>query len=189
MQVASHQTVRLSKGKHTSPKDGVCVMELASMLAGERFSDHPLLVSRPIAALLRGYNDWLDDDDKRQDLYAYASRVVGTAAGSELEDARTDAVVAWADELWSRPRDRSIMRWLRGRRERRPLVPGPESAARYAINALTRSDEMHAEVLAKVDDLAEMGTWPASRADRGRPGRTAPHVQTVPAAEPHAGSR
>ena len=33
----SHQTVRLARGKHSSPRDGVCVMELASMLAGEQF--------------------------------------------------------------------------------------------------------------------------------------------------------
>jgi len=187
MQTVSHQTIRLSKGRHTSPEDGACVMELASMLAGERFSDHPLSVSRPIAALLRGYNDWLDDDDKRQDLYAYAARVVGTAAGLELEYARTEALVAWADELWSRPRDRSIMRWLRGRRERRPQVPGPESSARYAINALKRSNEMHAAVLAKLDELVEMGASPGSRADRRGLGRTAPNVRTVVAAEPHAG--
>ena len=31
----THQTVRLTTGKHTSPSDGACVMELASMLAGE----------------------------------------------------------------------------------------------------------------------------------------------------------
>jgi len=35
----THQTVRLSRGKHSSPDRGACVMELASMLAGEPFSD------------------------------------------------------------------------------------------------------------------------------------------------------
>jgi hypothetical protein len=42
-------------------------MELASMLAGERFSDRPRSVSRALAAFLRGYNDLLDDK-RRQDL-------------------------------------------------------------------------------------------------------------------------
>jgi len=37
----THQTIRLSRGKHSSPEEGACVMELASMLAGEPFSDHP----------------------------------------------------------------------------------------------------------------------------------------------------
>jgi hypothetical protein len=37
----SHQTIRLSKGKHASAEQGACVMELASMLGGEPFNDHP----------------------------------------------------------------------------------------------------------------------------------------------------
>jgi hypothetical protein len=32
---SSYQTVRLSAGLHTGPDNGVCVMELASMLAHE----------------------------------------------------------------------------------------------------------------------------------------------------------
>ena len=56
----SHQTVRLAKGKHRSPEDGACVMELASMLAGESFSDHPASVCPAIAGFLRAYNDVID---------------------------------------------------------------------------------------------------------------------------------
>jgi hypothetical protein len=44
MSPVTYQTIKLSKGKHTSPEDGACVMELASMLAGEQFSDHPASV-------------------------------------------------------------------------------------------------------------------------------------------------
>jgi hypothetical protein len=73
----SHQTVQLAKGRHSGPEDGVCVMELASMLAGERFSDHPAAVCPVIAAFLRTYND-LVEDDRRQELYAYASLAIGT---------------------------------------------------------------------------------------------------------------
>jgi hypothetical protein len=35
MSSVSYQTIKLSKGKHASPEDGACVMELASMLGGE----------------------------------------------------------------------------------------------------------------------------------------------------------
>jgi len=49
----SHQTVSLSKGKHSGPDQGACVMELASMLAGESFNDRPRSVDRAIAAFLR----------------------------------------------------------------------------------------------------------------------------------------
>lgn len=86
----------------------------------------------------------------------------GTAADSEVEDARTDALLAWGDHLWS-PRRRSLGCWLRARRERRPWMHTPESAARYAING-TRSgrEKTHAEVLAMVDELIEMGGSAAS---------------------------
>jgi hypothetical protein len=178
---ASHQTVKLSEGKHTSPEDGVCVMELASMLAGERFTDRPGSVSSPIAALLRRYNDWLGgDEDRRQTLYGYAARVVGTVADSEVEDARTDALLAWGDDLWSRRR-RSLGGWLRARRERRPWVQTPESAARYAINGLRLScEKTHAEVLAMVDRLIEMGSAPASSAGPRGSGRVVPSARAVP---------
>ena len=54
--VVSHQTVRLSAGRHSSPAEGVCVMELASMLAHEPFSDQQRSVCPVIAAFLRAYN-------------------------------------------------------------------------------------------------------------------------------------
>ena len=76
----SHQTIKLSRGRHSSPEHGACVMELASMLAGESFSDHPRSVSRPIASFLRGYND-LVDDRRRADLYRYAAEAVAPVAG------------------------------------------------------------------------------------------------------------
>ena len=41
MPQVSHQTIRLAKGKHQSAEQGACVMELASMLACEPFTDHP----------------------------------------------------------------------------------------------------------------------------------------------------
>ena len=71
------QTIRLSRGQHASPADGACVMELASMLAGEQFSDHPRSVCPVIAMTLRAYNDGTTDA-RRQDLYRCASLVVGT---------------------------------------------------------------------------------------------------------------
>ena len=33
MSSVTFQTIKLSKGKHRSPQDGACVMELASMLS------------------------------------------------------------------------------------------------------------------------------------------------------------
>ena len=83
MAPVTHQTIRLSRGNHASPESGACVMELASMLADEPFSDHPASVCPVIGSLLRTYNDLLDDD-RRADLYGYASKVVGSAGSEDV---------------------------------------------------------------------------------------------------------
>jgi hypothetical protein len=77
MDRVSHQTVRLSAGKHAACEREVCVMELASMLAGDPFSDHPASVCPVVAAYLRWLND-TTNDVQRQDLYRYAAAAVGT---------------------------------------------------------------------------------------------------------------
>ena len=43
----------LSRGKHRNPRKGACFMELASFLAGERWSDHPACTHPLLAALAR----------------------------------------------------------------------------------------------------------------------------------------
>lgn len=99
--MVTHQTVRLSAGRHDSPDDGMCVVELASLLAGAPFSDRPDGVSPPVAAFLRGYNDNLDDR-RRQDLYGLASELVGSAATERLEAQRLEQLRAWALPLYRR---------------------------------------------------------------------------------------
>jgi hypothetical protein len=170
MQQVSHQTVKLSKGKHSSPKHGACVMELASMLAGEPFSDHPQSVSTPIASFLRAYNDMVDDE-RRQDLYEYAARTVGTVAPEWVEDLRAQRLISWAEEIWER---RTRWSLLAGFRRRRLIChqghQDPEAAARYAIQTISKvSNETHAGVLALVDELIATGAdTPAAAARRCR---------------------
>jgi hypothetical protein len=91
---ATYQTVRLAPGRHLHPDDGVCVMELASMLAGEPLTDHPRTVSPVIGALLRGYNDGLDAE-RRQSLKRYAAECLGTAGGRAAERERRRLVRRW----------------------------------------------------------------------------------------------
>jgi hypothetical protein len=99
---ASHQTIELSAGRHRGPEDGACVMELASMLADEPFSDQPPSVSAVIAAFLRSYNDHVDDE-RRQDLYRYAARVAGTRPDADAERRRSKMCLAWARTCRRRP--------------------------------------------------------------------------------------
>jgi hypothetical protein len=89
------QTVQLARGKHDSPEHGVCVMELASMLAGEPFTDHPKSVCPVIAAFLRGYNDSLCDTERRE-LYPYAAMVIGSASPPWARGERARRLIAWA---------------------------------------------------------------------------------------------
>jgi hypothetical protein len=151
MQVISHQTVRLSRGAHHRPADGMCVMELASVLAGERFSDRPRSVCPVIGALLRAYNDAVDDD-RRQDLIPYAARVVGSRAGDAIRRERAARCLAWADER--APGRQTWWRRLARRRGRRT----PESCAIGVAHAIKRhTDETHAAVLRLVQELIAVG--------------------------------
>jgi hypothetical protein len=103
----SAKTVRLSRGRHARPEDGACVVELASMLAGEAFTDRPRNVSPVVAAFLRGYNDGVGDR-RRQDLYPLAAEIVGSRAAADVEEARIRRCRAWARTLY---RTRLTWRW------------------------------------------------------------------------------
>jgi hypothetical protein len=156
MSPVSHQTIKLSKGKHVSPVDGACVMELASMLAGEPFSDHPASVCPVIGSFLRAYNDSVDDR-RRQALYAYAARVVGSRAGVSVQRERADRLMEWTMEMrrrrWTRllPLSRLRMAGL----HRRPYT---HAVGTYAVREIPRhSEETHSEVLALLDSLLAIG--------------------------------
>jgi hypothetical protein len=159
----SHQTIKLSRGRHSSPEHGACVMELASMLAGESFTDHPRAVSRPIASFLRGYNDQVDDG-RRADLYRYAAQTVGTAGSAAVEQARVGRLLQWADDLWQERSSHSLLERLRLRRAAKERCADPEPAGTYAVRAIGKvSEQRHAAALALVDELIAM--CPVARAE------------------------
>jgi hypothetical protein len=87
--------MRLQQGSHRSPNDGVCVVELASAIAGEKFSDRPRCVCPVIAALLRAWNDRVSYKD-RQRLAPYASRIVDTRSSHRVTALRRDICLIWA---------------------------------------------------------------------------------------------
>jgi hypothetical protein len=149
MSATSHQTVRLSRGRHQGPEQGACVMELASMLAGEPFSDHPRSACPVIGAFLRAYNDGLPDD-RRQDLYSYAAKVVGTASTRKTRRARARLCLEWFAEQTPggrRPSRVSLLLagWSLG------------SVGRAAARAARASADSHTSVLELVDRLIEIG--------------------------------
>ena len=89
------ETLRLAPGSHSSPREGICAVELASILAGEKFSDRPRCVCRVIAGFLRTLNDRVAHADRRR-LIAYAERVVGSRAEQRETHARRDVCLLWA---------------------------------------------------------------------------------------------
>ena len=78
----------LSRGKHRSPKRGACFMELASYLAGERWSDKPACTHPLLAHLARLVND-LTEDSERSRLAVLIPAVIGLRS----DDPR------WDDEI------------------------------------------------------------------------------------------
>src|SRR4051794_25293008 len=169
--IVSHQTVRLRRGKHASPEKGVCVMELASMLAGEPFSDRPQAVCPVIGAYLRSYNDVVDDD-RRQDLYIYASEAIGTAGTAALRRRRAERCLAEIARLHDQ-RSR-VRRWLSGRPELslRGCRTGLGRVGRHLARARRRSGpEGHGRAVAPAEERIAMARLPPSSA----PGRAQPH--------------
>ncbi|MGW5241547.1 hypothetical protein ACWEOW_21650 [Monashia sp. NPDC004114] len=66
----------LSRGRHRNARKGACFMEMASFLAGERWSDHPNCTHPVLATLARCVNDMLDEAN-RQRLVMMIPEVVG----------------------------------------------------------------------------------------------------------------
>jgi hypothetical protein len=149
---ATHQTARLAAGSHEGPHDGVCVMELASMLAGEPFGDRPKAVCPALGAFLRTYNDGVDVD-RRQDLYGIAARAVGTAGGRRVR--RERLALCRERQLQLEGRAPTRMERLMGATSRR--------AAPSACATLFAERGDHAAALAFIDELIAAGTpaaWP-----------------------------
>jgi hypothetical protein len=127
-------------------------MELASMLAGERFSDRPSTVCPVVGAVVRAYNDAVDDV-RRQDLYRFAADAVGTRGDFALQRTRAELAI----------------NFVRGRRpnsKRSAPQPdaGPEEIADHVVFCLARrprsrwsgrrwDDASHADVLELLERL------------------------------------
>jgi len=76
---------QLSRGKHRSPRKGACFMEMASYLAGERWSDRPSCTHPLLASLARLVND-SSSDAARNDL----AELIPSTIGLTSDDLRVD---------------------------------------------------------------------------------------------------
>ncbi len=75
----------LAKGAHERPEDGACLMEYVSILAGEKFSDHPGCTHPVLATVARNVNDRLEDGERHL-LVPLIGRLFGTAETGSPEE-------------------------------------------------------------------------------------------------------
>jgi hypothetical protein len=183
VRAVSHQTTRLGVGRHEAPGPVVCVMELASMLAGGRFSDRPASVCPIIGSILRIYNDNIGDD-QRDDLYRYAAEAVGTRGDFRLQLRRARLALAWAAEQYA-----TAGRLHRRRRAAPAADAGPDLIAKYLFGSIKgrirsrRGAEVHASVLWLLDELIALGASDSPL----RPSSCSPRSQLGAAAGAFAG--
>jgi hypothetical protein len=113
------EIVRLQKGRHRRPEDGVCAMELVAWMSGESHTDHPQSVSPVIAAFSRCFNDALDPSH-RQRLGLLTARMIDTVGSREVELVRSEM-------LWNWMIMTALPEWL-------AAAQRPDLAATVAIN-------------------------------------------------------
>ena len=113
---------RLTAGAHLVPEDGACLMEYASVLAGEPFSDHPRCTDPLLATLARLVNDATTDAGRHRLAPlapALAAALPGTAVGAA---SLVHAVLESARDRGTR--SRALDRQLRAARRRLRRVTG-----------------------------------------------------------------
>jgi len=88
----------LSRGKHRNPRRGACFMEMASFLAGERWSDHPACTHPLLAELARLVNDSLSDR-----LRPGLNPLIPSVIGLTNDDVHVDAAIALRSALVALP--------------------------------------------------------------------------------------
>lgn len=79
----------LGRGKHRSPRRGACFMEMASVLAGERWSDHPACTHPLLAHLARLVNDFTSDRSRQR-----LAPLIPSVIGLKSSDPRWDHEIA-----------------------------------------------------------------------------------------------
>lgn len=145
----------LSRGKHRSARRGACFMELASVLANERWSDHPSCTHPVLAELARSVNDHTSDR-RRGELLVMVPSVIGLRGEG----------LAWVVELTAAVALKAL-----------PDVP--ESAHRALVAGLVRCEEFagqlepgavpHAEEVRRALEQRPRAVAWARRLSGGRP--------------------
>jgi hypothetical protein len=143
------------------------VVELASIIGGEDFTDRPNCVCEVIGAYLRSWNDRLGHSE-RQRLRPYAERVVGSRSDRATTELRRDICLVAAGatfhgggprRMLTRARLRIRIAWLVGLR---PALRINEGAGEYAAR-LTFARDGADRAFALLDVLLMIGSTEGDR--------------------------
>lgn len=89
------KTIKLESGSHEPSEGKGCVMEIVSMLAGEKWTDTPDCACPVLTSFAIATNDWMDDDE-RQLLWPFTTRLVGSRGGPTTTRDRALRMADWA---------------------------------------------------------------------------------------------
>jgi hypothetical protein len=89
------EAISLAKGAHEDLREGVCVMEAVSYIAGEPWSDYPKCVCPVIASFCRAWNDALPQDKRDELLKPLISRLINTLSSKNIEVRRSMMAADW----------------------------------------------------------------------------------------------
>ena len=122
----------LSRGRHRNPRRGACFMELASFLAGEKWSDHPSCTHPLLAEVARNANDRTSDTGR-----PLLAPLIPSVIGLVVDDPRADARIALHCALTALPvaaygRQRALAVAVLACVRQLTALDDPEAAARRA---------------------------------------------------------
>ena len=137
----------LSRGKHRNPRRGACFMELASFLAGERWSDHPSCTHSLLAEVARSVNDRTSDAGRPQ-----LAPLIPSVVGLTTDDPRADARIALHAALTAL----SVAPFQR----QRALAVGVLSCCRQlAALGAPEADALRRRAAAALDEVPDAAAW------------------------------
>lgn len=137
----------LSRGKHRNPRKGACFMELASFLAGERWSDHPACTHPLLAEVARNANDRTSDAGR-----PLLAPLIPSVVGLTSDDPRVDARIALHCALTALP--------VASFERQRALAVGVLACERQLV-ALDDPDAgtLRSRTLGALDDVPDAARW------------------------------
>ena len=118
----------LRRGSHVSPRDGACLMEYVSVLAGEQFTDRPRCVDPLLVRLAWAVNDTVSRQVRVQ-LPPLALRFIGTSNTNPLTAPTVVAACCAYSLPFARSHERSALLRAKRRAEARIARVRQQAAA------------------------------------------------------------